>query len=139
MTGSFEFFDHTADVGVRVVAETLPELVRAAGEGLYAVIGDLKPGGVTRKVRFQLTGDDRAVLLRDYLAELLVLFDRDRDIVTNVEVTVFDERCLHVTVQAARLDDERSTYHHEIKAVTYHELEVRRTGSGYEATYIVDI
>ena len=139
MTGSFEFFDHTADVGIRVVADTLPELVRAAGEGLYAVLGDLIPGPETREIRLRLTGDDCAILLRDYLAELLLLFDRDRDIVTDVEVTAFDERCLRASAQVARLDDVQSTYHHEIKAVTYHQLDVRRTENGYEATFIVDI
>ena len=139
MTGNFEFFDHTADVGIRVVADTLPELVRAAGEGLYAVLGDLIPGPEIREVRLRLAGDDRAILLRDYLAELLLLFDRDRSIVTDVEVTAFDERRLHATARVARLDDARSAYHHEIKAVTYHELEVRRTDGGYEATFIVDI
>ena len=40
----FELFDHTADVGIRVWAATMPELVRPAGAGLYTAIGELAPG-----------------------------------------------------------------------------------------------
>ena len=43
MEPSFELFDHTADIGIRARAATLPELATVAGQGLYAVIGDLVP------------------------------------------------------------------------------------------------
>ena len=43
INGRFEFFDHTADMGVRVWAPTLAELVRPAIDGLYTIIGTLVP------------------------------------------------------------------------------------------------
>ncbi len=139
MARDFELFDHTADIGVRVTADTLAELLRAAGEGLYAVIGRLEAEGGRREVQLDFSADDRALLLRDYLAELLLIVDRDQRIATGVGVTVFDERRLQASVQLARVCVERSAYDREVKAITYHELEVRRTERGYEATFIVDV
>ena len=36
--GRSETFEHTADLGLRVFADDLPDLFRAAGEGLFDVI-----------------------------------------------------------------------------------------------------
>ncbi len=73
MEPSFELFDHTADIGIYARAGTLPELVEAAGEGLYAVIGELVPAGKPQQSSFDVRAAEAAVLLRDYLNELLVL------------------------------------------------------------------
>ena len=135
----FELFDHTADMGIRVRAASLPELLAPAGEGLYAVIGDLEPGQTAEPLTVDLTGDDAPVLLRDYLAEILTLFDRDARIVTSIDDAVFTEHRLTATIQTATLDAERSDLHREVKAVTYHGLDVRSIPGGFEATLIVDI
>ena len=139
MEPSFELFDHTADMGIRVQAATLPELPAPAGEGLYAVIGGLVAGQVAAPVTVDLRGDDPAVLLRDYLNELLILFDRDQRRATSLDVAVFDDRRLAATVRTAHLDRDRSAYTREVKAITYHELDIRSIPGGYEATVIVDI
>ncbi len=139
MEPTYEFFDHTADIGFRLRGATLPELLKPARDALYAVIGELVSTNETRTVTFNLAGAEPAMLLRDYLAELLLLFERDARVVTSLEVSVFDEDRLAATAQAALVDRDRSVYHHEVKAITYHELAVRTIPGGYEATVIVDI
>ena len=143
MEPSFELFDHTADIGIRARAATLPELAAVMGDGLYAVIGDLVPAprtlGEPHELKIELHHADAAVLLRDYLDELLVLFDRDHRIVTVANVSTFGEGRLVAKLETSLVDHERSVYHHEVKAITYHELDIRETPGGYEATVIVDI
>ena len=139
MAGDFELFDHTADIGIRATADTLPELVRAAGEALCEVIGRLETAGPTRRIRFAFEADDPALLLRDYLAEVLLLIEGDQVVVAVGEVPVFDQHRLEVVAEVAALDRERSALDREVKAVTYHELDLHRTDNGYEATLIVDI
>ncbi len=100
----FELFDHTADVGIRAWAATMPELVRPAGAGLYTAIGELAPGDAANSVSWEWTGDDAAVLLRDYLAELLTLFERDQLIVTHPDVIEFTAERLFVRAMPLRFD-----------------------------------
>ena len=140
MQPSFEIFDHTADAGIRIVAPTLPELLKPAGDGLYAVIGTVVPSAEPpQRVSLDLTGSDPSLLLRDYLHELLILFERDDRIVTAVEQATFESERLTAGVQATLADRAHSAYHREVKAITYHELEIRSVPGGYEATVIVDI
>jgi SHS2 domain-containing protein len=114
MKPAFELFDHTADIGIRARAASLPDLLLAAKDGLYG-------------------------LLRDFLHELLILFERDGRVVTSLDVEAFDESHLRATGQADQVDPERSQFAREVKAITYHELDVRRIHAGFEATVIVDI
>ena len=139
MKPSFELFDHTADIGFRVRAATPAELLEPAGRALYTVIGELFPGGEPSPIRLEMTGAQRPYLLRDYLAELLNLFERRRRMVTSVTAAEFTDARLGATVQTAALDLERSAYHREVKAITYHELDIRTVPGGHQATVIVDI
>lgn len=141
MNARFELFDHTADLGVRVVAPTLAELVRLATAGFYATIGEVVAAGMPTPVTFDLSsrGDDPAVLLRDYLAELLHRFERDALAINEITVDEFTPRRFVVRGAARALDTERSILLREVKAITYHELTLRPVEGGYEATYIVDI
>jgi len=136
---SYEIFDHTADAGIRVRAATLPALLQPAAEGLYAVIGRLVTGGGSRRVAIDLRGVDAATLLRDYLNELLIIFERDAGRVQSLDVSDYDDLRLAVTADVAQIDAERSELHREVKAITYHELGIRTMPDGFEATVIVDI
>ncbi|MFH1747939.1 MAG: archease [Planctomycetota bacterium] len=135
----YELFDHTADVGVCVRAATLAGLLEPATRGLYTVIGELIAGDRVETVHIELASDDAALLLRDYLAEVLSLFDTRRLMVTALDVEEFSETRLAVVAGTAAVDVARSALEREVKAVTYHELNVRPVAGGYEATYIVDI
>jgi len=135
----YELFDHTADMGIRVRAATLAELLKPAADGLYAVIGELVTTGEAAPLTVELEGTDPSVLLRDFLTRLLILFECDGRQVVELDGAVFDERRLSAIAHAAAVDAERSVYLREVKAVTYHELGIRPIAGGYEATFIVDI
>lgn len=139
MDAFYELFDHTADMGIRVCAPTLGGLLKPAAEGLYAAIGDLVGIGAGRAERFDLGGEDAAGLLRDYLAELLILFERENRIVTAIDAADFTETHLKADATARAVDEERSIFLREVKAITYHDLAVRTIPGGFEARVIVDI
>jgi SHS2 domain-containing protein len=161
MTPGYELFDHTADLGVRVWAPSLAELVPPATDGFYATIGEVvavdaqaaaassprtdaasaatAAGDVPSVHTFELIASDPALLLRDYLAELLFLFDTQQQRVVDVRVREFTPQRLVVTAQRRPIDTTRSALLREVKAVTYHELAIRPVTGGYEATFIVDI
>jgi len=135
----YELFDHTADMGIRVRAATPVELLQPAADGLYAVIGELVSADDSEGVRFDLKANDRAALLRDFLNELLILFERDRRMLVAIDSVDFSDSYLKATVRISRVDVERSVYLREVKAITYHELSIRPIDNGFEATLIVDI
>lgn len=134
-----EVFEHTADLGLRVAAATLDELFAEAGVGLFEIIaGDTGQIRARAERSFTVAGTDRGWLLLDWMAELLTAFEVDRWLFREFTVRVH-ERGLTGTARGERYDPAIHTLAHEVKAVTQHELAVRRTATGWEATLIVDI
>lgn len=139
MQPSFELFDHTADIGLRIVAPTLTGLIPPATEGLYAAIGALAFCGPAETLRIEIPGEDAAGLLRDYLAELLRLFETSQRIISEPRAAEFTASQLRVAGVALRIDADATVYYREVKAVTYHELAIKEIAGGLEATVILDI
>ena len=146
MLPHFELFDHTADMGIRVVAPTMPDLIKPATDGLYAVIGELVAAGSDhRPFHFTSRADgapgtrDPAVTLRDYLSQVLYLFEHEHRMLISFEQLSFSRGELTVRATSAPIDPEKCVYFREVKAITYHELSIVEIDGGFEARFIVDI
>jgi SHS2 domain-containing protein len=140
MEASFELFQHTADMGIRAWGQSEAELLYSCTAGLYAVAGSLVPSRIADLPRiFSLESDAPHLLVREYLAEMHYLLVRENKLVVSLEVNRFSNLELNVLVTLAKLDKQKSTWEREIKAITYHELELVRTERGLEASFIVDI
>lgn len=135
----FELFDHTADVGLRVRAGSLAELLVEAARGLTALIV-VDPSGVAeRQTRaIAVAAEEPEYLLFDWLNELLFLFDRERFLGARFEVNL-GPAGLVATVWGEPCDLERQPLSHEVKAITYHGLTVERMSDGWLAEVILDI
>jgi SHS2 domain-containing protein len=134
-----EICDHTADVGIRVRAATLEELMADAARGFSEVVaGHVEQIRPLVEESFRVAGTDPAWLLGDWIAELHAAFELRRMLFRDFTVTV-DEAGLQATARGELFDPSRHELAHEVKAVTQHELDVHRTAGGWEGFFILDI
>ena len=135
----YEHFDHTADLGLRVVSPDLDGLFHDAALGFFSVVVEPSslPGG-TRELEIRLSAERLDHLLIDWLNELLYLFDTQRLLLDTIRVTVRGTR-LAATARSRPMDRERDRMLHEVKAITYHGLKVEQTSDGWLAEVILDI
>ena len=126
--------EHTADWGLEVWAPDLPGLMEEAARGMFELMGVVVSEEARCHRQFEIGADDREQLLVSFLGELLFLAE--------AENLAFDGFLLNVdgTNLLARLEGgsilSRSK---EIKAVTYHRLEISETGRGLETSIIFDV
>jgi SHS2 domain-containing protein len=133
--------DHTGDLGLDVSAPTLADLLAAAVLGLVDVIvdGETVVGRDGRNV--EVTAPDRELLLVRLLREVLYVYDVERWLPATVEVTVAAGTPVsaRAELRGERFDPARHEVKTEVKAVTYHALEVRETARGLRARLILDL
>lgn len=136
------FLDHTADVGLDATAPTLPELFRAAADGMFQLLlggactGTALDEGIPTDRQLALRADDAAALLSAWLRELLYLYDVAGLCPVSVEFTHLDARRLEASVRFGHVV---ATPLREIKGVTYHQLAVRRQGRSWHARVVFDV
>ena len=135
----YEFFEHTADLGLRVRAPDLDTLFVEAARALFAAIVE-DPGTVrpAQEVAVRIGGEEREYLLFDWLKALLYHFDVEHLLFGRFEAHV-GEGGLTGTAWGEPLDRDRHALEHEVKAITYHGLRVEQTADGWLAEVIVDI
>ena len=135
----YETFEHTADLGLRVRAADLDALFAEAGRGFLSILvenpSDVRP---QRDIKLQIEGTDKDYLFFDWLNELLYRFEIDHLLLAEFDVTL-DERGLRAIARGEPVDPDRHHLAHEIKAITYHQLEVKQVPDGWQAVVIVDI
>lgn len=138
VTAPFEFFEHTADIGVRVYGATLPELFANAARAIYTALGEFAVSGRQEK-NVELQAETLEDLLHDWLAELLFEIEA-RQMLYNEFALAVEAGRLKAAVRGGKIDFARSRPREEIKAVTYHQLVVHRQPAGdWQAIVIFDV
>ncbi len=138
---TWELFDHTADVGLRVHAEDLDSLFRAAAEGLFdTIVSNREEVGTDEVEEVALEADGPALLLAGWLNELIYRCETSHRLYGRFEVRVAEDgRSLSGTIAGEAIDRARHVLDHEVKAATHHDLRVERRGDGWLAEVILDI
>lgn len=135
----YETFDHTADLGLRIRSGDLNTLFNEAGQALFSVlVEDLNTIELRQTWTVHLTGDNLEFLLFDWLRELLYLFEAEQLALGRFDAQV-QGNTLEATAWGEPLDPSRHLLLHEVKAITYHHLQVQQTPDGWLAEVIVDI
>jgi SHS2 domain-containing protein len=126
---------HTADWSLDVWAPDLPALLAEAARGMYELLDmQLSPGPRTsRKIQMLVTPDPESTLVA-FLAELLYLDERDGVGFDRIQVKIEFGR-LEADLEGAPVAAQSK----EIKAVTYHNLAVRRVEDRLETTIVFDV
>ena len=138
LPGRYDYFDHAADLGLRVNAPTLPGLFVVAAKALMLWIGPV-PAGSEQRLEVLVEGTDLESLLVRWLQETLYVFQHRKAYVAGVRRLDLEIHSLRAVLRCIPWEESDSPCFQEIKAVTYHKLEVRQTAAGWSASVIVDI
>jgi len=135
----YEFFEHTADTGVRVYGKTLKDLFIHAAQGMTELLVENSLIAVTETRLVTLSAASAEELLRCWLKELLFWFATDRFLPGEYHLETVTQTELRGRVLGERFDPARHAQGTEIKGVTYHRFRVEQTPSGWEAELIFDV
>lgn len=142
--GRFATFDHTADVGLRIEADSLEDLFETAAEGLVSLIVanpqsiEADAGAPTDAI--DLAAEDPTELLLAYLSAILFRIETQHRVFTRSPVALLGGGLgLRAQLRGEAIDPDRHVLDHEVKAVTRHGAFVRREGDRWVAEVVLDI
>jgi len=135
----FEILDHTADIGLIIYGKDLRELFEHAGEGFFHLITDPKKVRPRVEKRIELEGECLERLMVDWLGELLYLHEVDHFLFKEFSIETVGEPGLKAMVKGEPFQEGIHSIKTEIKAVTYHQIQIEEGKEGWKAQVIFDL
>jgi SHS2 domain-containing protein len=126
----YELIDHTADVCIKAYGNTIFEAFENAAVGMFDIITDNSKIDSVGQYDIQLDAPDLEQLLVDWLSELLFLNSAKNLVFSSFKVDI-EGNHLSAQVFGEEYDTSKHKMGVEIKAVTYHMLEVKDTKPFY--------
>jgi SHS2 domain-containing protein len=131
----YTLIDHTADIGMRVSAPTIEGLFEEAAFALADILGGRSSEG-ENEILVRSQGIDREDLLVRWLQDILYLIEvKGLRFKTALIKNLTDVEAQGIVYGAYTGESLTS----EIKAVTYHNLEIAYIDNAFVATIILDI
>jgi SHS2 domain-containing protein len=130
----FQEIAHTADWELYVWAADLNTLLEQAARGMYSLMATRLQSSPRQRRGFEIHYLDNESLLVSFLAELLLLSELENLGFDTFDLQIESERLI-ADLSGAPIESIAK----EIKAVTYHNLAVRETERGLEATIVFDV
>ncbi|MHC5034645.1 MAG: archease [Planctomycetota bacterium] len=135
----YETFEHTADVGLKVRGATLRDLFEQAAAGFINVMFDTGTINCVRTMSISARGGDPEELLVAWLEEILFAVEADGFAPAAVRVTKLGPTEVAGELTGEDFDPERHHLSCAVKAVTYHDLKIRRTNGACEVSIVFDV
>lgn len=133
-TAGFYEIEHTADWALTVFAPDLAGLLEQAARGMSTLSGTALQPGPRRVQELSIIGYDPEHLLVKFLTEILHFEQEEYLGFEGYTLTLHD-----LTLTARLISAPIASQQKEIKAVTYHNLQIQPTPYGLETTIVFDV
>jgi SHS2 domain-containing protein len=136
---TFEIIDHTADLGIVVAGTNLKELFQNASHAMMTIMLKQGPEETGEPTNISVQGSDLLDLMVRFLGEILYIFQGENRLVTQTKILEITPNHLDAQIKTIPFSLDKHEILTEIKAVTYHQIEVIRKGGLWNAVIIFDL
>lgn len=141
--GKYEYLYHIADAKFRAYGSTLEKAFENAALALINVMIDTSNLKAKEEREIELASSDIKMLLVDWLSELLYLFEVDEIIFSEFRIEKIEKTkegfSLKGKAYGVPIDLSHHKFDTQVKAVTFHELEVEQDKTGvFRVQVVVD-
>jgi SHS2 domain-containing protein len=135
MPGGFRYLDHMTDALIEAYGSTLDEAFENSAYGLVNTMFDLSNVSTDLEVKIEAEGYDLQSLFYDWLEKVLLVVLTDNVVLSDFKVKIShinnnmdctDTCFLYSKVKGERLDLKKHGFKVEVKAVTYHEMQIEQ-------------
>jgi SHS2 domain-containing protein len=135
----YRLLNHTADLGMCVNGVSLKKLYENAGKALLEQLVILKQSSGGEKLSISLSAADHADLMVKWLSEILYIFNGENLVVEDIRVKSIRENHINSTLTITPFTPDKHDLIREIKAVTYHQIEVKKENNLWITRVIFDL
>jgi len=139
----YRFLEHTADIKIEAWGDSLEEAFEAAGMAFTDTFIERDKVEKLIYKKISVEGFDLMSLLFNWIEELILIFELENIVFSDFKVkikrTSENEYKLDAMGWGEQYSREKHGYKVHVKAMTYHEMEIKNENNRYVIRYVVDI
>jgi SHS2 domain-containing protein len=139
----YRFLPHTTDAYIEATGSTFEHALENAGVALFDTMCDVKSISPQISESLEAEGRDNVTLLYDWLESLLLKFELEGKVYSKFKVNPVKRsgRALRIKAKASgeAFDRSKHTAKVEVKAVTFHKMEIIKRDSTTVLRFILDL
>ena len=138
MSKLYQSLEHTADIGFRVLGETLEQLFEHAAFALFDSLSELNDVHEKLQEEVRVQGMDLPELMVNWLNQLLFLWETKLVLFKRFSIQKISDTELAASAWGEKYSSNRHELLTDIKAATYHQLKVEEKEGFWTAEIILD-
>jgi SHS2 domain-containing protein len=143
LTKRFEFLEHTADAYIAAYGRSLAQAFENAALAMFETMTDTKGVREIEENSLEVVAKDEQYLLFSWLEALLLKFEVESILYSRFKVNSIEKTpegyVLRARMWGEPFNRDRHKSKTDVKAVTYHRMEITKDGSEVNVKFILDI
>lgn len=138
----FRYLDHMTDVIVEAYGNTLEDAFANSARGLVNTMFEVSEVIPDMEVDIYAEGHDLKSLLYNWLEKVMLIMLVDNIVVSDSKIII--SKCngiysINAVAKGEHIDLEKHRYKIEIKAITYHEMEIKQDCKDVTIRFLLDL
>ena len=134
----YEFFEHTADIGINSYGKTIEEAFENSALAITNIITNTEQITEKKEVKINTKTENLESLLYEWLEEIIIQFDMNNLIFSKFQVKI-NENNLNAICSGEKFDKNKHKIGTEVKAITYHMMDIKKINDKWQITFVPDI
>jgi SHS2 domain-containing protein len=142
MSEKFVYLEHVTDALIEAYGSTLEEAFENAAKATINTMVEIQRVKPVRGIEFEIRGADLPELLYNWLEAILAEVDADQLLLCDFELQIEKKNegfILCAKCRGQKFDPKIHEFKTAVKAPTYHEMTVEKTGSTYVLRFLLDL
>lgn len=139
----YRFLPHTTDAYIEAVGSTFEEALENAAASLIDTMCDLRAVSPKTAEEIRVNAADELTLVSEWLEAILLKFEIEQKVYSDFQVKLLKLPeggfRINAVVRGERYDRRKHGAKVEVKAVTYHRMEIVRDGAATVVRFILDL
>ena len=135
----YRIFEHTADLGMEVYGIDERDLFQNAAAAVFDIMTDVNLVRARKEKKIFAEGGDLEELLVNFLREILYMYNGEGLLLKEFVISGMDNFHIEGTAKGEPFVHDRHHMNIEIKAVTYHRVEIKKTPKTWIGKVIFDV
>ena len=130
----------SADFVFEATGRTIPDLFKACALACFSAMTDLNLVESKLEQIIEINADELNDLLYGFISELIYIKDVQHVFLSEFEIEISsDSRNLRATLRGEPIEYDKHLIKTDVKAATYHDLDIARVSDGYKTKMILDL